>query len=179
MEKKYIPLEEYISKFEETAKEIIAEMAEMPPNDSTKDDVENQLSMEKLKSIIDKEGDLFHARLIEGYDTRMWAKRDVELREFRPLDSKYTGFYGYPKNTYCGWHTNNNNPGDRTYIVYADEDNKSYFRYYDAEKDEIVTKWEKKGININRFSCSEENTLWHCAASFCNRVSVGFKPLPN
>ncbi len=171
-EKIYITPKEYLSKFEGVAQDIIAEMT---PSEFTKDEVENALSKEKLKSIIDDKGDLFHARLIEGYDTRSYISRPEGLREYRPLNSKYTGFFVYPKNTYCGWHTNNNNEGDRTYIVYADEDNKSFFRYYDAEKDEIVTKWEKKGININRFSCSEQNTLWHCVGSFCNRISAGFK----
>lgn len=169
----YITLEEYISKFEEVAKDIVAEMV---PSEFTKDEVENALSKEKLKSIIDDKGELFNARLLEGNDTRSFISRPEGLREYRPLNSKYTGFFAYPKNTYCGWHTNNNNEGDRTYIVYADEDNKSFFRYYDAEKDEVVTKWEKRGVNINNFKVSNKNPLWHCVASFCNRVSVGFKP---
>ena len=87
------------------------------------------------------------------------------------------GIFVYPKNGYCEWHTNYNRPGKRIYLVWAKEDNKSYFRYFDREKNEIITKYEKKGWQINDFEIFEEpdKQFWHCVGSDTTRVSLGFR----
>ena len=55
------------------------------------------------------------------------------------------------------------------YLVWAEEDNKSFFRWEDPRTGEIITKWEKKGWNINRFVAP----IWHCLGSWTNRISIG------
>jgi len=176
-------IDQYITEFEIAAQQTIAAM----PQKYTlrKKSVERMLSKEKLKSLMSEHGDVAHARLINDsfghpMDTRWIFGVNSQRPDFakQKIEGfKRSGVYGYPPNTYCGWHTNSNNEGERTYIIYADEDNKSFFRYYDEEKDEVVTKWEKKGININKFTISKEKPLWHCAGSFCNRISVGFNKI--
>ena len=42
---------------------------------------------------------------------------------------KLSGYNFYPKHGYCGWHTNSDSPGERIYLVYNQEDKKSFFRY--------------------------------------------------
>ena len=106
--------------------------------------------------------------------------KDVEkIRLF--LKDKYKGevvvsgqFY-YPSTGYMGWHTNCGTPGERFYITWASEDKKSFFRYYDYEKDEIITDYDDKGLTVRQFKVTEaEPYFWHCVGSECDRFSYGF-----
>jgi len=82
----------------------------------------------------------------------------------------------YPKTGWMGWHTNYEYPCDRIYITYATEDKKSFFRYYDYEKDKIITDYDNKGITVRRFNIpSSEPYFWHCVGSDCDRISFGFR----
>lgn len=183
--KNYVPLEQFIEEFEQSVNNIIEDI---PSVQATKEELEQALSKENLMNIIDQKEDLCHARLIDDNDSRIIYRKVTgdasqhpnlrpEIADLRIEGYKRSGFFAYPENTFCGWHTNSNNVGERLYVVYADQDEKSFFRYYDSEKDEVVTKWEKKGININKFTCSQENLFWHCAGSYCNRISVGFNKI--
>jgi hypothetical protein len=85
------------------------------------------------------------------------------------------GFY-YPPTGYMSWHTNSNKPCKRVYLVYADEDNKSFFRWKDPVTNEIVTSYDNKGLTIREFDVTGQAPyLWHCIYSDCNRVSFGFR----
>ena len=98
------------------------------------------------------------------------------------LKDKYKGevvvsgqFY-YPPTGYMGWHTNCGDPCERFYITWASEDKKSFFRYYDYEKDEIITDYDDKGITVRRFHIPDRAPhLWHCVGSECDRLSIGFR----
>ena len=83
----------------------------------------------------------------------------------------------YKPGSYMGWHTNAEGyEAYRFYIVWCDEDNKSFFRVRDPETGEIITRWEKKGWNFNYFKLgNKEKPTWHCLYSDCNRFSVGFR----
>jgi len=83
-----------------------------------------------------------------------------------------SGLFYYPSTGYMGWHTNSEKPCKRVYIVYSD--GKSFFRYKDAQ-DNIVTDWDKKGVDIKEFDIPEDDKLWHCIYSEGNRVSIGFR----
>jgi len=83
-----------------------------------------------------------------------------------------SGLFYYPPTGYMGWHTNSEKPCKRVYIVYSD--GKSFFRYKDAQ-DNIVTDWDKKGVDIKEFDIPEDDKLWHCIYSEGNRVSIGFR----
>ena len=80
---------------------------------------------------------------------------------------------------YLSWHTNLNNVGDRTYITYASDSDKSFFRYLDPETQEIVTCYDKKGWQINEFYVNKDAPLWHCVFSDVDRISLGFRVVNN
>ena len=90
----------------------------------------------------------------------------------KDLGGEYTrrGLFWTPPNGFCGWHTNANASGERIYLVWCEEDNKSFFKYEDVNTKKIITIEEKKGWNVNRFS----PPAWHCLGSHTNRVSIGF-----
>jgi len=79
-------------------------------------------------------------------------------------------------NGYMGWHTNENNPGDRWYFVYNTDDNSSCMRFIDPLTDDIITKWEPKGWSLNHFTVRDKtNPTWHCVYTKTNRFSFGLR----
>jgi len=106
---------------------------------------------------------------------------DIILRIIDKLKKHYNkcfvqhrGTYSYQPGGRCAWHTNSNAPGMRIYLTWAEEDNKSYFKYFDNETNQIVTKYDKKGWHVNKFTIPHEGKLWHFVGSDTNRKSVGF-----
>lgn len=87
---------------------------------------------------------------------------------------EHRGTYSYHPGGRCGWHTNSNAPGKRIYLTWAEEDNKSFFKYFDNEMKQIVTKYDKKGWHVNEFIISDEDLLWHYVGSETQRKSIGF-----
>jgi hypothetical protein len=86
-----------------------------------------------------------------------------------------SGRFHYPPQGFMGWHTNSNAEGVRLYATYATEDDKSYFRYYDLDKKQMVTEWEKKGWNFRAFQVRREKLYWHCVYTDVDRYSFGFR----
>ena len=92
--------------------------------------------------------------------------------------SHISGFFFYPNNQgFMGWHTNADQVGYRIYLSYAFEDNKSFFRYWDYDKEEIITTWDKAGWNARLFYTSDdpERLYWHCVYSETDRLSIGME----
>ncbi len=108
-------------------------------------------------------------------ENKALAKFDEELGP----NYRCTGFFWYPPGSYCGWHTNADLEGERTYFVWSPEDGKSFFRYYDAENKTIVTEPERKGVTIRKFSTSKQNPFWHSVGSYTNRISIGYMEIKN
>ena len=99
------------------------------------------------------------------------------LRDRYSLPVQARGQFYYPPTGYMGWHTNCESPGERFYITWASEDKKSFFRYYDHEKDEIITDYDDKGITVRQFTITKSAPyFWHCVGSECDRFSFGFRP---
>tara|TARA_R100001443_G_scaffold105666_1_gene114750 strand:- start:254 stop:940 length:687 start_codon:yes stop_codon:yes gene_type:complete len=100
--------------------------------------------------------------------------RDVLKTKYQVKVDKRGAFY-YPPTGFMGWHTNCGTPGERFYITWASEDKKSFFRYYDDEKDEIITDYDDKGLTIRQFTIpTGKPYFWHCVGSECDRFSFGF-----
>ena len=97
------------------------------------------------------------------------------MNQSTPLVWRISGIYHTPVNGFCGWHHNGDVPGDRIYLVWAEEDNKSYFKWQDPVTKKIHTTWEKKGWNINHFIAPS----WHGLASWTNRISIGLAHEPH
>lgn len=145
--------------------------------------VDDILSLSRLKEIQEEYGNVKVGNNIAGNDNRFCFSKGEhpELKNIANYLSEQTGnewlpsgLFWYPANGYCGWHTNSNRLGARIYYAWADRDNESFFRYYDADKDEVVTQWDKKGINVRQFTVSKEKPCWHCVGSYANRISFGF-----
>lgn len=145
-------------------------------------DIEEKLSAESLKSIQDR-GDLTKASNIDHNDNRMILDlsvlygidlKNLLLKE-TGIERRYSGFFWYPCDGFCGWHTNSNCEGERIYFAWAAEDNKSFFRYQDPETKEIVTDWDKKGWQYRKFTVSRDKPFWHCVGSKTNRISIGLR----
>ena len=89
------------------------------------------------------------------------------------------GIFYYPPYAECYWHTNSDVPGKRVYLTWAEDDDKSFFKYYDNTTEKIVTKYDKKGWNINEFDIPEEGYFWHyIATKDTKRKSLGFIIIP-
>jgi hypothetical protein len=100
----------------------------------------------------------------------------LEVSKYYKVNNlRIVGFFFYPKNGYIGWHTDKNNKGRRSYLTWAEEDKKSFFRYYDNKKQKMVTKYDKKGWKINSFEVKPGELFWHCVYSDTNRISIGFQ----
>lgn len=146
--------------------------------------VNEKLNLETLKTIKESYGDIVKGSTIPNNDNRFSFARNYpeiklianELGNQVGGEWHSSGLFWYPPNGYCGWHTNSNQVGKRLYLAYADEDNESFFRYYDAEKDEVVTEWDKKGLNFHTFEVNADKPCWHCVGSLnTNRISIGFR----
>ena len=80
----------------------------------------------------------------------------------------------YKKNGYMGWHTNKYQTGDRVYLIWSEEDEKSSFDYYEKGKKKSILA--PKGFSVNTFYCGEfERMFAHQVTSDCNRISIGFR----
>jgi len=88
-----------------------------------------------------------------------------------------SGHFYYPPEGFMSWHTNSDISVDHLYITYCDQDDQSYFRYYDQKTNQVVTDYDKKGFNVRLFDTPKEKTalFWHCVYSKCNRYSLGFR----
>mgnify|MGYP003657378585 CR=1 FL=1 len=144
------------------------------------DNIESHLSEERLNFLIKKyNGKVDYASSINELNQNRWnyVNRDNVHELVKKVNMEYngefeiSGVFWTPPNGYCGWHTNSNRLGERIYLVWAEEDNKSFFRWKDLDTGKIITKWEKKGWQINRF----EPPIWHCVGSYTNRISIGFR----
>jgi len=145
--------------------------------------IEPKVSLEDLNNIKINYNDLNVAKDISDNVNRIVYIRDdihfknieEEIKKLYPnSDVNSSGLFLYPPNGYCGWHTNSRCYGERLYLSYCQDENKSFFRYIDPETNELCTKWEKKGWNVNKFIVDISNKLWHCVYSDTIRLSIGF-----
>nr|QDF63338.1 KyaX [Saccharopolyspora sp.]QDF63349.1 KyaX [Saccharopolyspora sp.] len=119
-----------------------------------------------------------------GYPAYFAAKtRAIRLLEGVFGDEiRLSGSMWYPPNSYRLWHTNENQPGWRMYVVDLDDDfpeggGTSFFRYQNPGTGEIVTLPERR--RIVRFFKAEQDPaklFWHCIVNPTerHRWSFGF-----
>jgi len=146
--------------------------------------LEKNLTEQRLHEI-QSNGDLPIARELDGNDNRYtflrhspnWNLLQQMVEEQFQVKVIATGHYWYPYGGYCGWHSNSNDNGERIYLVWAQEADKSFLRYQDPDSKEIITNWDQQGWQFNRFQIPVTPLLWHCVGSYTNRVSLGFKVL--
>lgn len=105
-------------------------------------------------------------------DVVEWAEEHFGMN-FQSVSGRF--FYPGPGG-FMGWHTNADTPGKKIYVAYASEEEGSFFRYYDNEKQQVITDWDSKGLNVRVFDISSdpEHYYWHCVYAYKDRISYGF-----
>lgn len=84
----------------------------------------------------------------------------------------------YPKGGFVGWHTNYDATAYQVLFTWSKTGN-GYFKYYDKEKDEIVTIQDKAGWQCRHFYFGPEdephNLCWHSAYAGEDRITLAYK----
>ena len=134
---------------------------------------------EKSESEIDTAGDRTNLKDFSTYLERINSTTIEDLTKILKevyIDKKpiLSGSFVYPDTGYMGWHTNYLDPCKRLYIVYADEDKRSFFKY--EEDCKVITDFDDQGLTIREFDVpGTKPYFWHCVGSTCNRFSFGFR----
>jgi len=88
----------------------------------------------------------------------------------------------YPPGGFVGWHTNYDANAYQVLFTWS-ETGDGYFRYYDKQKDEIVTIQDVPGWQARHyyFGAEQEEDLhcWHAAYAGCQRITLAYKFVNN
>jgi predicted ribosomally synthesized peptide with nif11-like leader len=119
-----------------------------------------------------------------GYDGYLAAKTRVvaALEDIFGADVRFSGSMWYPPSAYRLWHTNEDQPGWRMYIVdfdgdFTDPENTSFFRYQNPATGELVTLRERpRTVRFFKIEQDPGRLLWHCIVNPTerHRWSFGF-----
>ncbi len=98
------------------------------------------------------------------------------------FDIRFSGSMWYPPHAYRLWHTNENQPGWRMYLIDFDDaiapsDMRSFFRYMNPESQELVTLQDRpKLLRFFKIEQRDDALFWHCISNGAqrNRWSFGF-----
>lgn len=91
------------------------------------------------------------------------------FKKYLDIEVQCQGVFLYSgKGSGIGWHTDEDRPGDRYYLIHCDQADKSYFQL----GEQIF--WDKEGWNINHFNSGMEHRVVNLG---CTRLSIGFKKL--
>lgn len=84
----------------------------------------------------------------------------------------------YPPGGFVGWHTNYDANAYQILFTWS-ENGDGYFKYYDKEKDQIVTIQDKPGWQCRHFYFGAEQEpdlhCWHSAYAGCQRITLAYK----
>jgi hypothetical protein len=94
---------------------------------------------------------------------------------FDGFSLKQQGMFWQPNPGYMGWHTNLDSIGLRLYVAIVTESDKSFFRYKNPITKEIITSYDKAGVNFRLFLIDKTMPLWHCVLTNTDRISLGFR----
>lgn len=96
----------------------------------------------------------------------------IKVKEILNADG-ITNSMVYPPKSLMHWHTNGDNPGKRTYIIYTK--NPGIFRYRNIETGEIIDDYDNVGWTQRSFM----TPMWHCVWANGVRFSFGFNTINN
>jgi len=138
------------------------------------------ISEEKLKSIEHRDIDVCENKNMYRFSKHLSNKILHILKQLYPENIIYSaGHFYYPPTGYMGWHTNYSSEGERLYLTFASESNKSFFRYRDVESKEVVTDYDDAGLTVRSFpALLTRPYFWHCVGSECDRFSFGYRLKP-
>jgi len=107
--------------------------------------------------------------------TRLAKKKDV----FNSLEPKVgyrwacNSFKWQPSRAFTGWHSNNDMLGTWACLVWAEEAEKSFFRYQNRDTGEICTHMERAGWQLHEYELLRK-PFWHCSHTDTNRIVIAF-----
>ena len=107
-----------------------------------------------------------------------WIEENSDTAGNGRLHVRASGHFLYPPTSYMGWHTNARVPGWRVYVSHAAEPGKSFFRYFDPAKGEVVTSWDR-GWDLRVFPIDPDRPFWHAVYSNTYRSSLGYRVVEN
>lgn len=120
----------------------------------------------------------------DGYDAYLAAKTRVitALEDVFDAEVRFSGSMWYPPSAYRLWHTNEDQPGWRMYIVdfdgdFPDPGHTSFFRYQNPATGDLVTLRERpRMVRFFRIEQDPDRLLWHCIVNPTerHRWSFGF-----
>lgn len=95
---------------------------------------------------------------------------------------RFSGSMWYPPFAYRLWHTNEDQPGWRMYLIDLDEDvarsdSRTFFRYMNPRSQELVTLPDRpKMVRFFQVEQQRDRLFWHCIVNGAarNRWSFGF-----
>ena len=130
-------------------------------------------SFDRIKNMQGSETLNLKASMTWGtYD--MQRKKEPFIKKvIKELDASCcTNTLFYSQGSFIDWHTNSDDPGIRTYILYTSKP--GIFRYKDQTTGEIVDDLDFVGWTQRSFKVDKENLLWHCVYSPAPRFAYGF-----
>ncbi|WP_131737518.1 Nif11-like leader peptide family natural product precursor [Actinomadura roseirufa] len=118
----------------------------------------------------------------EGYDAYYAAKARLvtALEKVFGGEVRLSGSMWYPPSSYRLWHTNEDQPGWRMYLIDVDEDfsdpeHTSFFRYQHPETRELVTLPERPRMaRFFKVEQDPERLFWHCIVNPTTRHRWSF-----
>jgi hypothetical protein len=131
----------------------------------------------------------------EGYPVQHFAhpiedmaKRDKRYHDFqyyvKRVYPKELGMHSsalfnyYPPGGFVGWHTNWNAHAYQVLFTWS-RTGEGYFRYYDIQKDEVVTIPDVPGWQCRWYYFGKKNEpehhCWHAAYTKCDRLTIAYK----
>jgi hypothetical protein len=142
--------------------------------------IEKRLSLEDLDRKRKESGDISKASdcLLSSLNHDAFlSMADALNAEYPSHHFERSGLMLYKSGNYLGWHTNSTNPVNRIYFVHSDR-GESSFLSYDPAGNQIRDSKDRPGWNIREFEAGDgiaDPLFWHAVASYCNRISIGFR----
>ena len=106
---------------------------------------------------------------------KLWTKNEL-VRIFGANNNSLTSYY--PPKGFVGWHTNYDATAYQVLFTWSKTGN-GYFKYYDKEKDEIVTIQDVPGWQCRHYYFGPEdephNHCWHSAYAGDERITLAYK----
>lgn len=121
-----------------------------------------------------------HPLYDDYFDAKMRAV--AHLEDAFEGEVRFSGSMWYPPFAYRLWHTNEDQPGWRMYVIDLDEDvppsdSRTFFRYMNPRSHSLVTLCDRpKMARFFKVEQQEDRLLWHCIVNGAdrNRWSFGF-----
>jgi hypothetical protein len=135
-------------------------------------------AFDKLKDSIPQNVEIHKALMQFGaHDMERKDSENIKNTIDHLKQSYSTNTMYYSAGSCINWHTNSDDLGIRTYILYTSKP--GIFRYKDPNTGEIIDDLDYVGWTQRSFKVDKDNLLWHCVYSPAPRFAYGFNYVDN